>query len=74
MQHITRAEIQENIHSELWQALRIGLKGKPLEFKIRMLNSWYRANGRSKESKIQIINYVNALKRSSYSKDIKKYL
>jgi len=74
LEKITRTQIQEAIKDTNWQTLRKELKRTPLNVKIDFCNIWLRENNFSKKSKIQIINYINALKRSAYSKDILKYL
>jgi len=71
---IKREEIKKYISDSQWQKLRVSLKNTSLETKISACNRWLELNKYSYASKIQIINYINALKRSSYSKDITKYL
>ena len=74
LEKITRIQIQEVIKNQEWQRVRVWMKGKTLKEKINDCNKWLEFNDFSKQSKIQIINYINALKRSAYSQDIKKYL
>lgn len=74
LEKITREQIQKAIKDPEWQKLRKELRGTPLNIKIGFCNIWLQKNKFSKRSKIQIINYINALKRSAYSRDILKYL
>ena len=71
---ITRDQIQWAIKEEAWQRVRISMKGTTLEEKIAICNNWLKEKDFSDKSKIQVINYINALKRSFYSKEIYKYL
>ena len=69
---LKRKDIQLHIKDVTWQTIREDMKGKSLERKIRTLRNWLEENNSNYKSKIQIINYINALKRSSYSKPLKK--
>ena len=74
LEKINRKDIQRVIKDDRWQVIRILMKGTSLEEKIKIFNDFLSFNEYSRNSKIQIINYINALKRSSYSKELPKYL
>lgn len=57
-------EIKRAVKEPKWQEFRKGLKGISLEQKFRELKKWLRRNRNSKRAKIQVTNYVNALKRA----------
>ena len=71
---IKRKDIKRAIYFEDWQKVRTSMKGTSLEEKIITCNDWLASNHNSTLSQIQVINYINALKRSLYSKDINNYL
>lgn len=74
IEKLTRKEIQDSIGNEDWQKVRISMKGVSLKEKIVICNNWLEENEFSKESRIQVINYINALKRSLYSKEIYSFI
>lgn len=73
LESITRKEIQWAIEDNIWQGFRLGMIGTTLKEKIETLNQYWILN-QNRKTKIQIINYINALKRSNYSKQINNYL
>jgi hypothetical protein len=60
---LTREEIQKSIKDPKWQVIRVSMKGKTLKEKYDILERWYKASINKEASEIQIINYINALKR-----------
>lgn len=60
---LNRKQIQIAIKSKKWQKYRLNLKGKTTKEKLKMLDRWLEQNNNSKNSKIQVENYINALKR-----------
>jgi len=73
VEQLDRKDIKKYIKDIEWQEIRISMKGQSLDSKIEILNNWWLKN-QNKAAKVQIINYINALKRSLYSKEIYKYL
>lgn len=65
---LKRADIMTAIRDEDWQVFRLKLKGKPLKRRFEMLLSWVEVNRYSKDSKIQVTNYVTALSRAGLIK------
>jgi hypothetical protein len=59
-----KGDIQEVVKDPEWQKVREGLKGKSLEEKQLGLQSWMHRKRYSRASRIQVTNYVNALKRA----------
>jgi len=51
-----------------WQSFRKSLKGTDTDTKLLQLRKWLQQNKDSKESQIQVTNYVNALKRGGQLK------
>lgn len=47
-----------------WQRFRKSLRGLSIDEKFSKLNSWLRMRNRSHCSKVQVTNYVNALRRA----------
>lgn len=60
---LTRADISRCIRDQDWQELRLELKYKSLDDRHRMLRNWLTRKGYSFCAKVQVTNYVNALKR-----------
>lgn len=64
---VSRQEILEAIGREDWQIFRLGLKGLSTREKIDELRRWLDDTTVSSEEwalrKVQVVNYVNALKR-----------
>lgn len=58
-----RKEIQRAVKSKKWQLFRQKLKGKSTSAKKSCLKKWLVKNKYSNTSKIQVSNYINALKR-----------
>jgi len=57
-------EIARAVRDEVWQRYRKMMKGKSLTEKFNMLKNHLRSENYSKKSKIQVTNYVNALRRA----------
>lgn len=68
MRKLTRAEIQKAIKDPLWQTVRLSMKGVPLKEKSVLLKNWYKTAKNKKKAEVQIINYINALKRGGLIK------
>lgn len=64
MVKLTRKEIEEAVKDPKWQTFRESLKGTPTKLKLVQLRIWLRNNHNSKESRIQVQNYLNALRRA----------
>lgn len=72
---LSRAEIQRAIKDQQWQKLRVSMKGKSTEEKLKMCRDWLRVGFLAEPFKasesglgydiaiIQVTNYINALKR-----------
>jgi len=57
-------EILEAIDDSAWQKFRKEkLKGESSEKKFALLKFWINTHGSSRKAKIQVTNYVNALRR-----------
>jgi hypothetical protein len=56
-------QIDKAVKDEKWQEVRRSMKGVSLIEKYNTLERWLRKNSHSEKSKIQVTNYVNALKR-----------
>lgn len=52
-----------------WQEVRKSMKGVSTTQKLATCRSWLRANNSSPQSKIQVMNYLNALKRGGQLDD-----
>ena len=59
----SRDQIQKAVADPEWQVIREELVGEPLRTKYARLLGWLAVNDYSERSKIQVSNYVNALKR-----------
>lgn len=57
-------EIKKATSDTKWQRMRVSLKGQPLQVRYRMLSDWLVKNKNSRKSRIQVTNYINALKRA----------
>jgi hypothetical protein len=57
-------EVKEAIDDENWQKYRRALKGKTLHEKWLALKLWLNKHNNSRKAKIQVANYVNALRRA----------
>ena len=60
--------IFEAVNNFDWQMFRISLKGISTEKKVERLKEWLKLNSYSLKSKIQVTNYINALKRGGQIK------
>ena len=56
-------QIKIAIVNKKWQEYRLKLKGMKTRNKIHMLEFWLVTNMFSWKSKVQVTNYINALKR-----------
>lgn len=56
-------QILKAVEDEAWQETRRGMKGTTLKEKYNTLTRWLKEQNRSEKSKIQVTNYVNALRR-----------
>lgn len=61
---LKREQIQKHINDETWQTFRLSLKGLPTEDKLSQLEEYKRERGDNEMTKVQILNYLNALKRA----------
>ena len=59
----SRQEILSAINDTHWQNLRLSLKGVPTEQKLIKLKLWLEEQQFTTRSRIQVDNYINALKR-----------
>jgi len=59
----SRDQIQRAVADPEWQVFRGELVGEPLRTKYARLLGWLAVNDYSERFKIQVTNYVNALKR-----------
>jgi hypothetical protein len=57
-------EVKDAVADEAWQKFRNALKGVSLHDKWLALRLWLRTHKDSKKAKIQVTNYVNALRRA----------
>jgi hypothetical protein len=60
--------ILECVKDEKWQEIRLSMKGTTTAQKVQTLREWLDYNDRSFSSRVQVINYVNALKRGGQVK------
>lgn len=60
--------ILESVNNYEWQVFRISLKGLDTKEKIQRLRIWLVINRFSRKSKVQVTNYINALKRGGLIK------
>ncbi|MBU0792214.1 MAG: hypothetical protein KKC55_17390, partial [Gammaproteobacteria bacterium] len=51
------------VKDEIWQLIRIKLKGKSLNEKYHMLLNYLISRNYSRKSKVQVTNYITALSR-----------
>jgi hypothetical protein len=61
-------KIKEAVKDETWQRVRRSMLGTDLKYKYTCLLQWLGGNDYSLEAKIQVTNYVNALKRGGLIK------
>ena len=61
-------QIQWAVKRDNWQSLRITMLKEPLERKYEILLEWLKVNKHSLVSRVQVTNYVNALKRGGLIK------
>jgi len=60
---VTREEIQRYVDDSEWQDFRKQLKGETIPDKYKMLKNWLDTHP-TRKAKVQVTNYVNALKRA----------
>lgn len=60
--------ILDAVNNYDWQVFRISLKGLSTESKVLKLKEWLKLNNNSHKAKVQVTNYVNALKRGGQIK------
>jgi hypothetical protein len=58
-----RETIDKAVANKWWQIARRSMLGKSLKVKYKTLTEWLEVHSYSLESKIQVTNYVNALRR-----------
>jgi hypothetical protein len=61
--HITQDEIRKYVADEEWQIFRKLLKGYATNVKLNRLQSWLGVHQYTTASIVQVVNYINALKR-----------
>jgi len=61
--HYNIDQIQQAVADPKWQEYRTEAIGTSLESKYIALQDWLEDNNHSERAKIQVTNYVNALKR-----------
>jgi hypothetical protein len=66
--NLSRAEIQEAVVDEKWQATRVKMLKAPLQMKHDTLKYWLIQNNFSRQAKVQVTNYVTALSRGGLIK------
>lgn len=59
----SRADIQRAVRDDRWQVFRVSLKGLSTGEKLKRLRE-YRRRHDTEKARIQVENYVNALKRA----------
>lgn len=64
---LTKDDILWAVRDETWQRFRLSLKGLPTKTKLRKLWKWRKSCGTFK-ARVQVQNYVNALKRGGQIK------
>lgn len=64
--HTSKQEILDYcVNDSQWQEFRLSMKGVSTEKKLQMLHEWWHKNNamESRRARVQIDNYLNALKR-----------
>lgn len=64
----SQSDVLQAVNNMEWQTFRISLKGKSTNEKIKGLREWLVLNNNSHRSKIQVTNYIYALKRGGILK------
>jgi len=64
---IDKGEIDDAINDPEWQEFRVSLKGLSTEEKLNKLEQWLKIH-KGHKAKVQVINYMNALKRGGQVK------
>jgi hypothetical protein len=65
---ITKHEIKKYVSQQKWQLVREDMKGASLEYKYKACREWLRENKYSRDSYVQVTNYINALSRGGLIK------
>ena len=60
--------VQNAVDSKNWQEFREKLRNVPLSYRYEMLEQWVETNKNAMQARIQVTNYVNALKRAGMLK------
>lgn len=60
---LSREEILEAVRDPQWQDLRMSLQYTKLTYRYERLESWLIEHPGSRRHRVQVANYVNALKR-----------
>jgi len=60
--------IQSAVRDAGWQLLRLRMRGAPLQQKYDMLTEYLERESYSEDAKIQVTNYINALRRAGLVK------
>jgi len=60
---LNKLEILQAVADADWQSVRVEMKGASLEVKFGMLKDWLSYCNYNRRSRIQVTNYINALKR-----------
>ena len=68
LRKLKREEIQKAINNESWQNFRKSLKEHDTKEKLDLLKWWYGRAVDKNLAEVQIINYINALKRGGLIK------
>lgn len=65
---LTNLKIQRAIKEPQWQRVRKSLKGKPTKTKLQRLGAYAATSKNPEKARIQVQNYINALKRGGQIK------
>lgn len=60
---ISKPEIEHAILNPKWQECRLRMKGVSTSEKLRMLSNYYEMSSKSRNAKVVVTNYINALLR-----------
>lgn len=63
---LQKKEIMEHVRDEAWQRFRASLHGLPTSSKVVALVGWLHTNSHSHASRVQVMNYKNALRRAGF--------
>jgi hypothetical protein len=68
VQPLTAADVNKYVYDDEWQAFRISLLGMGMPARYLALERWLHEHQLSYASKVQVTNYVNALRRGGLIK------